>query len=146
MCPEKQLLYWKTTTRKGCRQYYNDSKICRGCPRRRECFGASTTRRMVERHVWQDELDAITAFAKMHNGKWIYICRKQTIVYYFAEAKENHGFRYACMLDMENMREQCFLTVAMQNMKRLIKTLFFPFVRLYITPLLPKKQGGRWVD
>ncbi len=31
----------------------------------------STTRRMVERHVWQDALDAITAFTKTHNGKRI---------------------------------------------------------------------------
>ena len=121
ICPEKQPLYWKTTTREGYRQYYSDRKKCQGCPRRKECFGSSTTRRMVERHVWQVALDDITAFTKTLNGKRIYGWRKQTIERSFAEAKENHGLRFARMLGIENMREQCFLTAAVQNMKRLGK-------------------------
>ena len=121
ICPEKQRLYWKTTTRQGYRQYFCDSKICQSCPRRSECFGASGTRRMVERHVWQDDLDDITAFTKTLNGKRLYNWRKETIERSFAEAKENHGLRYARMLGIQNMREQCFLTAAVQNIKRLIK-------------------------
>ena len=121
ICPEKQRLYWKTTTRQGYRQYFCDSRICQSCPRRTECFGASGTRRMVERHVWQDDLDDITAFTKTLNGKRLYNWRKETIERSFAEAKENHGLRYARMLGIQNMREQCFLTAAVQNIKRLIK-------------------------
>ncbi|MBR3333919.1 MAG: transposase [Clostridia bacterium] len=37
----------------------------------------------------------------------------------FAEAKEYHGLRFARMLGIQNMREQCFLTAAAQNIKRL---------------------------
>jgi hypothetical protein len=76
---------------------------------------------MVERHVWQDDLDDITAFTKTLNGKRLYNWRKETIERSFAEAKENHGLRYARMLGIQNMREQCFLTAAVQNIKRLIK-------------------------
>ena len=76
---------------------------------------------MVERHVWQDDLDDITAFTKTPNGKRLYNWRKETIERSFAEAKENHGLRYARMLGIQNMREQCFLTAAVQNIKRLIK-------------------------
>jgi len=80
ICPEKHHLYWKTTTREGYRQYFCDSKICRSCPKRNECFGASTTRRMVTRHVWQDDLDAITYFTrKTAIGRRIYEWRKETI-------------------------------------------------------------------
>ena len=43
----------------------------------------------------------------------------------FAEAKVNHGLRFARMLGIQNMREQCFLTAAVQNIKRLVKA-FFP--------------------
>lgn len=144
ICPEKQPLYWKTTTREGYRQYYSDSKKCQVCPKREECFGASTTRRMVERHVWQDALDAITAFTKTHNGKRIYGWRKQTIERSFAEAKENHGLRFARMLGIENMREQCFLTAAVQNMKRLVKAFFFPFLTVFIrqTPAFSFENRG----
>ena len=71
--------------------------------------------------MWQDDLDDITAFTKTLNGKRLYNWRKETIERSFAEAKENHGLRYARMLGIQNMREQCFLTAAVQNIKRLIK-------------------------
>lgn len=127
-CPEGQLLYWKTTTRHGYRQYFSDGKQCRECPRRNECFGASTSRRMVERHVWQDALDDIVLFTKTPAGKRLYRWRKETIERSFAEAKENHGLRFARMLGIKNMREQCFLTAAVQNIKRLVKAFFFSFL------------------
>ena len=130
ICPEKQYLYWRTTTREGYRQYFSDSKKCRNCPRRNKCFGTNTSRRMVERHVWQDSLDDIIQFTKTYKGKRIYSWRKQTIERSFAEAKENHGLRYARMLGIQNMREQCFLTAAIQNMKRLVKALFFCLFRV----------------
>ena len=120
ICPEKHHLYWRTTTRQGYRQYFCDSKICQGCPRRKECFGESGTRRMVDRHVWQDDLDAITVFTKSHNGRRLYSWRKETIERSFAEAKENHCLRFARMLGLQNMREQCFLTATVQNIKRLV--------------------------
>ena len=79
------------------------------------------TRRMVDRHVWQDALDDVIAFTKSRIGSRIYAWRKETIERSFAEAKVNHGLRYAHMLGIQNMREQCFLTAAVQNMKRLAK-------------------------
>ena len=85
---------------------------------------------MVERHVWQDSLDDIIQFTKTYKGKRIYSWRKQTIERSFAEAKENHGLRYARMPGIQNMREQCFLTAAVQNMKRLVKALFFCLFRV----------------
>ena len=69
ICPEHKHLYWKTTTREGYRQYFCDSKTCKACPRRAECFGVSMTRRMVERHVWQDALDDVIAFTKSDKGR-----------------------------------------------------------------------------
>lgn len=125
ICPENQYLYWRTTTRQGYRQYFSDSKTCQNCPRRNECFSAGANRRVVQRHVWQDALDDIIWFTKTDIGKRIYSWRKQTIERSFAEGKENHGLRYARMLGIQNMREQCFLTAAVQNMKRLVKALFF---------------------
>ena len=123
ICPEKQRLTWKTTTREGYRQYCCDARTCKGCARRTECFGASMSRKVVERHVWQEGLERVDAFTKTHRGKRIYGWRKETIERSFAEAKENHGLRYARMLGIRNMREQCFLTAAVQNIKRLVASL-----------------------
>ena len=85
ICPEKQRLTWKTTTREGYRQYCCEGKTCKGCPRRAECFGASMNRKVVERHVWQDALERVDAFTKTHRGKRIYGWRKETIERSFAE-------------------------------------------------------------
>ena len=120
-CPEHQRLYWKTTTRQGYRQYFSDSRVCQNCPRRNECFAAGSKRRVVERHVWQDDLDDIAAFTRTPNGQRLYNWRKETIERSFAEAKENHGLRFARMLGIQNMREQCFLTATVQNIKRLVR-------------------------
>ena len=61
-----------------------------------------------------------------------YSWRKETIERSFAEAKENHGLRYARMLGRDNMREQSFLTAAVQNMKRLAKAFFVSLSLLLI--------------
>ena len=86
-------------------------------------------RRMVDRHVWQDALDRVMHFTNTPQGKHIYAWRKETIERSFAEAKENHGLRFARMLGIQNMREQCFLTAAVQNMKRLAKA--FAFISIF---------------
>ena len=56
--------------------------------------------------------------------------RKETIKRSFAEAKVNHGLRYARMLGIQNMREQCFLTAAVQNIKKLVASLFIACMAL----------------
>ena len=85
-------------------------------------------RRMVERHVWQDALDDVIAFAKTHNGKRIHSWRKQTIERSSAEAKVNHGLHHARMLGIQKMREQCFLTAAVQTIKRLVASFSALFI------------------
>ena len=119
-CPEGKHLYWKTTNRNGYREYWSSSKDCANCPSRNECISEKSKRRLVTRHVWQDALEEVTWFTKTANGRRIYSWRKQTIERSFAEAKENHGLRFARMLGIKNMREQCFLTAAAQNIKRLV--------------------------
>ena len=81
-------------------------------------------RRSVERHVWQDALDEVTALTKSEKGRRIYGWRKETIERSFAKAKENHGLRHARMLGIRNMREQSPLIAAVQNIKRLVASHF----------------------
>ena len=120
VCPEGKHLHWKTTNRTGFREYWSNPKDCAKCPRKSECMSEKSKRRLVTRHVWQDALEEITRFTKTSIGRRIYSWRKQTIERSFAEAKENHGLRCARMLGIKNMREQCFLTAAAQNIKRLV--------------------------
>ena len=126
ICPEGCLLRHRTTNRQGYREYYSDAKDCSMCPRRAECFGASTARREVTRHVWQDDLEQADAFTKTPAGKQLYAWRKQTVERSFADAKQLHAFRYARMLGIANMREQAFLTAAVQNMKKMAMLCWSP--------------------
>ena len=121
LCPQKQELTWRTTNRSGYREYWSSSKVCGNCPYREQCISPSMTRRVVTRHVWQDDLEQADAFTKSYKGKRIYAWRKQTIERSFAEAKELHGLRFARMLGIRNMYEQSFLPAAVQNMKRIAK-------------------------
>ena len=130
LCPQEHELIWKTTNRAGYREYWSDSKVCSNCPCREKCLSSSKTRRLVTRHVWQDDLEQADTFTKTLNGKRIYAWRKQTIERSFAEAKELHGLRYARMLGIRNMYEQSFLTAAVQNMKRIVKAIFSCFISL----------------
>jgi len=90
----------------------------------------------VTRHVWQDALDDVDAFTQTPAGRKLYAWRKQSIELSFAEAKENHGLRFARMLGIQNMREQCFLTAAVQNLKRLVKAFEILFLSLFNKGLL----------
>ena len=98
---------------------------------------------MVSRHVWQDDLDAVTVFTKTAKGKRIYNWRKETIERSFAEAKVNHGLRFARMLGLQNMREQSFLTASVQNIKRLaaLVLLLFRSFLLLQNPVLLHNTG-----
>jgi transposase len=140
-CPNQQLLTHRTTNRDGYREYWSDSKICAGCPYRKECFSEKAKRRLVTRHVWQDDLDQVTEFTKTEQGKRIYSRRKELIERSFAEAKELHGFRTARMLGLKNMSEQSFLTAAVQNMKRLVRFMASIFTRLPYIIIYNKPAG-----
>lgn len=131
ICPEGYLLEHKTTSREGYRQYCSDARMCASCPRRKECFGPSSARKVVTRHVWHDDLEQADAFTKTPAGRNLYAWRKQTVERSFADAKQLHGLRYARMLGIANMREQAFLTAAVQNMKK-IATLLWQFFSTFL--------------
>ena len=144
ICPEHQLLPHKTTNRQGYREYKSDPKTCANCPRRAQCFSEKARFRQVQRHIWQDDLDQADAFTKSPRGRRLYALRKQLIEPSFAEAKDNHAFRTARMKGLPNMREQSFLTAAVQNMKRiarafLLLTSLFPYFPSLFSSLLRVK-------
>jgi len=121
ICPNKQILTHRTTNREGFREYRCSAKVCKECPYKKECLSEKAKQRTVTRHVWQDDLDQITAFTKTEQGRKIYARRKELIERSFAEGKELHGLRTARMLGLRNMHEQSFLSAAVQNMKRIVR-------------------------
>jgi hypothetical protein len=119
ICPERCYLSYRTTTRMGYREYSADASHCSRCPRREECLAEKQTFKVLRRHVWEDYRDKMYRFTKSELGKEIYARRKETVERSFADSKELHGLRYCRMRGLAKVSEQCLLTAAVQNMKKI---------------------------
>ncbi|WP_226001893.1 transposase, partial [Paenibacillus sp. BJ-4] len=54
ICPAQQELPYRTTDRKGYRQYASDPAKCEYCPLLGQCTQSRNHRKVVTRHVWED--------------------------------------------------------------------------------------------
>jgi transposase len=119
VCPNQQLLIYRTTNREGYRQYHSDPGQCRHCPLRQNCTRSRNATKIVTRHVWQRHKDIVDAHRLEPKGKRIYKRRKETVERSFADAKQLHGHRYARMRGLSNVQEQSLLAAVAQNMKKI---------------------------
>jgi transposase len=119
VCPNQQLLVYRTTNREGYRQYHSDARVCRECPLREQCTRSRNAPKIVTRHVWQECKDRIDQHRLEPKGKRIYKRRKETVERSFADAKQLHGHRYARMRGLSNVREQSLLAAVAQNLKKI---------------------------
>ena len=87
------------------------------------CLSAKQKTKSIRRHVWEDYKDEAYAFTHTDYGKKIYKRRKETIERSFADSKELHGLRYCRMRGLAKVEEQCLLTAAVQNMKKIATIL-----------------------
>lgn len=118
-CPNGQLLTYRTTNREGYREYRSDPKLCRSCPLLASCTQNAQNIKTVTRHVWEESRERVDAHRLTEEGRRIYKRRKETIERSFADAKELHGHRYARMRGLLRAQEQCLLSAACQNMKKM---------------------------
>lgn len=118
-CPQGQLLTYRTTNREGYREYRSDPKQCRNCPLLASCTQNAQKIKTVTRHVWEESRERIDAHRLTPEGRRIYKRRKETIERSFADGKELHGQRYVRMRGLLRAMEQCLLSAACQNMKKM---------------------------
>ncbi len=123
ICPNGQLLSYRTTNREGYRQYHSDPGQCRNCPVRQKCTQSSNSTKVVTRHVWEASRERIDQHRLNRVGKRIYKRRKETVERSFADAKQLHGHRYAKMRGLSKVQQQCLLAATAQNIKKIALTL-----------------------
>lgn len=119
ICPERNYLEYVTTDRDGYREYKCKNDRCANCPRRQECLTDKQKTKSLRRHIWEDYKDEAYTFTHTEEGKKIYSKRKETIERSFADSKELFGLRYCRMRGLYKVSEQCLLTAAVQNMKKI---------------------------
>jgi len=119
LCPNGQLLHYRTTNREGYRQYHSDPNQCRLCPVRHKCTQSSNATKVVTRHVWESSKERTDQHRLDRIGKRIYKRRKETVERSFADAKQLHGHRYARMRGRNKVQQQCLLAATAQNIKKI---------------------------
>ena len=123
VCPDLRPMYYKSTRRDGYKEYVSNEHDCMNCLHREKCLPSKSKIKTIYRHVWEDHKDIVIRFMKTDKGKAIYKKRKETIERSFADAKELHGLRYCRMRGIKGVTEQCLLTAACQNMKKIARVL-----------------------
>ena len=136
VCPDLRALHYKTTTRDGYKEYVGNAKDCEKCPHRAQCFSDKSKFKTIRRHVWETYKEDVVKFTKTDKGKKIYKRRKETIERSFADSKQLHGLRYCHMRGLENVQEQCLLTAAVQNMKKIARVLSHLFFDIFTKNLV----------
>lgn len=119
LCPNGQLLHYRTTNREGYRQYHSDPEQCRSCPVRQKCTQSSNATKVVTRHVWESSREQMDQHRLSRVGQRIYKRRKETVERSFADAKQLHGHRYARMRGLIKVQQQCLLAATAQNIKKI---------------------------
>lgn len=123
-CPQGQRLSYSTTDRRGYRAYKSNPNHCKSCPLLSQCTRNKQHVKSISRHVWEGAKEVVNARRLTPKGKKIYARRKETVERSFADAKQLHGYRYARMRGLEKVKEQCLLTAACQNMKKVASRLW----------------------
>lgn len=118
-CPGGSTLTYRTTNREGYREYRSDSQVCQGCLLRPICTQNRQAQKTITRHVWEDSREQVRLYRLSPYGKELLKRRRETVERSFAESKELHGLRYARFRGLAKVQEQCLLTAAVQNMKKL---------------------------
>lgn len=123
LCPNKQILEYKTTNREGYRQYVSNPEHCTSCPFLNQCTRSKNHRKVITRHVWEESKDRVRENRLSKAGKILYAIRKETIERSFADAKQLHGFRYCRLRGKQKVLEQALMTAACQNIKKIANHL-----------------------
>ena len=121
VCPENQVLSYRTTTREGYREYKSNPKVCVSCPLLSVYTQSKNFQKVVTRHVWKDALEFCEEIRHQREMKELYKKRKETIERLFGTAKEYHNLRYTREKGKSKMEDQVGLTLACLNIKKLVK-------------------------
>lgn len=121
ICPNNKLLEYSTTNKNGYREYKSRGYVCAKCPDINKCTGSKNNVKLVIRHLWEHYMERYEDIRHTVGMKAIYALRKETVERVFANAKENHGFRYTNMKGKARMQMKVGLTFACMNLKKLAK-------------------------
>ena len=121
ICPEYQVLDYRTTNRDGYREYKSNPEICKNCPTRHLCTESKDCIKTVTRHIWSDYIELAEDIRQTPEYADLYKLRKEKIERVFADAKEKHAMRYTPYTGLAQVTNWVRLKFATMNLKKLAK-------------------------
>jgi len=119
ICPNNQILSYRTTNREGYREYKSDPEICKNCPYLSQCTNSKDCTKLVTRHIWAHYVEEAEHLRHTEINKEIYEQRKETIERVFADMKEKHGMRWTTLRGLKKVTAQAMLVAACMNLKKM---------------------------
>ena len=119
ICPNNEILKYKTTNREGYKEYKSNPKICDKCNLKSKCTDSMNSTKLVLRHIWEEYMERVEEIRHSSGIKDIYSMRSQTIERVFADAKELHGMRYTQYRGLAKVTMELTLKFACMNLKKL---------------------------
>ena len=121
ICPNNEILSYRTTNKDGYREYKSCGRVCAGCPYLSQCTESKEHVKIVTRHVWEPYMEICEDIRHTLGMRELYQKRKETIERLFGTAKESHGFRYTQLIGKARMEMKVGLTFACMNLKKLAR-------------------------
>lgn len=121
ICPEYQVLDYRTTNRDGYREYKSNPEICKNCPTRYLCTESKDCIKTVTKHIWSDYIELAEDIRQTPQYADLYKLRKEKIERVFADAKEKHAMRYTPYTGLAQVTNWVRLKFATMNLKKLAK-------------------------
>lgn len=121
ICPEYQVLKYRTTNRDGYREYKSNPEICKNCPTRELCTKSKDCVKVVTQHIGKDYEELAKDVKHTPKYKELYGMRKEKIERVFADAKEKHAIRYTPNTGLAHVSNWVKLKFAAMNLKKFVK-------------------------
>lgn len=119
ICPNNEILKYRTTNREGYREYKSEAEKCKNCPYLKQCTESKDNIKTVTRHIWESYMEQAEDIRHTMGMKEIYSQRKETIERVFADAKEKHGMRYTQYRGLAKIKMELNLLFGCMNLKRM---------------------------
>lgn len=121
ICPEYQILNYRTTNRDGYREYKSNPEVCKNCPTRDLCTESKDYVKTVTKHIWSHYIELAEDIRHTPKYADLYKLRKEKIERVFADAKEKHAMRYTPYTGLAQVSNWVRLKFATMNLKKLAK-------------------------
>ena len=97
---------------------------CKECPLLTVWTQSKKHQKLIQRHVWEENVEEADHLRHTDENKAIYARRKETIERVFADAKEKHGMRWTTLRGLEKLSMQAMLTFTAMNLKKMANWLW----------------------